>query len=80
VEYFDQANGAAHYRVWVNGQAVDAWVADLRLPSIRLDSTTSTRRTITGVALRPGDEIRIEGVPDGGEVAALDYLEVVAER
>jgi hypothetical protein len=36
VEYFDQAGGAAHYRVWVNGQAVDEWAADLRLPSIRL--------------------------------------------
>jgi alpha-glucuronidase len=80
VEYFDQANGVAHYRVWVNGQAVDEWAADLRLPSIRLDSTTSTRRTIAGIALRPGDEIRIEGVPDGGEVAALDYLEIVAEK
>ena len=80
VEYFDQANGVAHYRVWVNGQAIDEWAADLRLPSIRLDSTTSTRRTIAGIALRPGDEIRIEGVPDGGEVAALDYLEIVAER
>jgi len=80
VEYFDQANGVAHYRAWVNGQAVDEWAADLRLPSIRLDSTTSTRRTIAGIALRPGDEIRIEGVPDGGEVAALDYLEIVAEK
>ena len=80
VEYFDQANGVAHYRVWVNGQAIDEWAADLRLPSIRLDSTTSTRRTIAGIALRPGDEIRIEGVPDGGELAALDYLEIVAER
>jgi alpha-glucuronidase len=76
LEYFDQANGVAHYRVFLNGQKIDDWAADLRLPSVRLDSTTSTRRTIAGIALRPGDEIRIEGVPDGGEVAALDYLEV----
>jgi alpha-glucuronidase len=80
VEYFDQANGVAHYRVRVNGQTVDEWAADLQLPSVRLDSTTSTRRTISGIALRPGDEIRIEGLPDGGEVAALDYLEIVAEE
>jgi hypothetical protein len=26
--------------------------------------------------LRPGDEIRIEGIPDGSETAALDYIEV----
>ena len=28
------------------------------------------------VPLRPGDEILIEGVPDGGEAAALDYVEI----
>ena len=44
---------------------------------MRLDSTSSTRRVISGVALRPGDEIRIEGKPDGGEAAALDYLEIL---
>jgi len=80
VEYFDQANGVAHYRVLVNTQPVDEWAADLRMPSVKLDSTTSTRRTISGIALRPGDEIRIEGAPDAGEAAALDYLELVPEK
>ncbi len=77
VEYFDQSNGASRFRIWVGKQLIDEWTADLRLPTIRLDSTSSTRRTIAGVALRPGDEIRIEGQPDGGELAALDYLEIV---
>ena len=80
VEYFDQANGASRYRVWVGKQLMDEWVADLRLPTVRLDSTSSTRRTIAGVALRPGDEIRIEGQPAGGEVAGLDYLEIRPEH
>ena len=77
VEYFDQANGAAHYRAWVNHQLVDEWSANLRLPTIKLDSTSSTRRTIPGIALRPGDEIRIEGTSNGGELAALDYIEIL---
>jgi alpha-glucuronidase len=76
VEYFDQANGTSHYRVWIGKQLVDEWTADLRIPSVRLDSSTSTRRLIANVALRPGDEIRIEGTPQGGEVAGLDYIEV----
>jgi alpha-glucuronidase len=80
VEYFDQSNGIAHYRVWVGAESVDEWAADRKLPSARLDSTTSTRRSIAGIALRPGDEIRIEGIPDGGEVAALDYLEIVPDK
>jgi len=77
VEYFDQNNGASRYQVFVANQLVDEWVADLRLPTIKLDSTSSTRRAISAIALRPGDEIRIEGRPDGSEAAALDYIEIV---
>jgi hypothetical protein len=29
------------------------------------------------LALRPGEEIRIEGTPDGQEYAPLDYVEIV---
>jgi alpha-glucuronidase len=79
VQYFDQANGAARYRVYVGKQLVDEWSADLNLPrAIGLSSTTSTRRLIPGVALRPGDEIRIEGKPDRMDLAGLDYVELVA--
>ncbi len=80
VQYFDQSNGASHYRVFLGKQLIDEWDANLQLPrAIRLDSTSSTRRLIPAVALRPGDEIRIEGHPDGGEVAGLDYVEIVKE-
>jgi len=79
VEYFDQNDGVSHYRLLIGKQLVDEWAADLKLPTRRLDSTSSTRRQITGIALRPGDQIRVEGVPDGGETAALDYVEIVPE-
>ena len=77
VQYFDQSNGVSRYRVWVGSQLVEQWLADLSLPTIELDSTSSTRRVIDGVALRPGDELRIEGIPDAGESAALDYVEIL---
>ena len=77
VQYFDQNNGAAQYRLWVDRQLIDSWVASDRVPTQRLDGTSSTQRTVEGIALRPGDEIRIEGIPDGGERAALDYVEIV---
>jgi alpha-glucuronidase len=80
VEYFDQPNGVSHFRLRVAGQVVDEWDAGLLLPTHTLDSTSSTRRAIRGVALRPGDEIRIEGRPDGAERAALDYIEIVPDR
>ena len=76
VQYFDQSDGVSHYQLRVAGQLIDEWDAGLLLPTAKLDSTSSTRRTICGVALRPGDEIRIEGRPGGGEPAALDYLEI----
>jgi len=76
VQYFDQNNGASHYRLSVASQLVAEWVADDVFPSGRIDAHTSTRRAVTGLALRRGDEVRIEGIPDRGEGAALDYMEI----
>jgi alpha-glucuronidase len=80
IQYFDQQNGASKFRVWIGSQIVDEWSATDRLPTRKVDSSSSTRRTIHSIALRKGDEIRIEGIPDGGETAALDYIEIVASE
>jgi alpha-glucuronidase len=80
VQYFDQVNGVSRFRLRVGRQVVDEWGAADRLPTRKLDGTSSTRRVVNGIALRPGDEIRIEGDPDGGETAALDYLEIIRDR
>jgi alpha-glucuronidase len=77
VQYFDQSDGVSHFRVWVASQLVAEWDAADRLPTRKVDGSSSSRRVISGLALRNGDEIRIEGVPDGGETAALDYVEIV---
>jgi len=76
IQYFDMPMGAARFRVFVGSQLVDEWTAADRIPARRLDSGASARRTIAGVALRPGDEIRVEGVPERGDPAALDYIEI----
>jgi alpha-glucuronidase len=80
VEYFDQNSGTALYRAFVGDKLVGEWTADLRVPSARLDSTSSTRHTLEAVSLRPGDRIRIEGAPEARESAALDYVEIVSPR
>jgi alpha-glucuronidase len=77
VEYFEPNGGASRFRLSVAGQVVDEWTADLHLPTSKMDSSSSTRREIHGIALRPGDEIRIEGSPNGGETAGLDYVEIL---
>jgi alpha-glucuronidase len=77
IQYFDQNNGVSHFRVLVGDQAVDEWAAAGNVPSSQIDGSTSTRHTVRGIALRPGDRIRIEGTPDRSERAALDYVEIV---
>jgi alpha-glucuronidase len=77
VQYFDQPEGVAHFRVSVANQLVDEWAAADRLPARKVDCSSSSRRVIHGIALHRGDEIRIEGVPDGRDPAALDYVEIV---
>jgi alpha-glucuronidase len=78
VRYFDENDGASQFKLLVGGQVVDEWKADDSLPDNRPNGHTSTRRETRRVALRPGDEIRIEAVADGAERAAIDYLEIDA--
>jgi alpha-glucuronidase len=76
VQYFDLQGGAAGFTLLINHQPAATWRADGNLASTRPDGDNSTRRTIPNIALKPGDIIRIEGIPDGPDPAALDYIEV----
>jgi alpha-glucuronidase len=77
VEYFDLNDGVAKFRVFVGDQLVDEWNAERHLPGRDVSADESVRRRIKGVALRPGDEIRIEGVADKDDKASLDYIEII---
>ena len=76
VQYFDVNTGAAGFKMFVGVQQVAAWTADARLPAAMPNGDSSTRRRIAGLALRPKDVIRIEGIPDAGDTAAIDYVEL----
>ncbi|MGB6723455.1 MAG: alpha-glucuronidase family glycosyl hydrolase [Terracidiphilus sp.] len=80
VQYFDLQGGTAHFTLSVNGNSIASWAADASLPSRRPDGDNSTRYTARGVALKPGDVLRVEGTPDGADPAALDYLEIEPEH
>lgn len=79
VQYFDLNNGESTFRVYIGDQLVDEWVANDRLPAARLGGDSSTRHRIWGLPLRPGDLIRIEGIPNREEPAPLDYIEIHAK-
>jgi alpha-glucuronidase len=79
VEYFDQKNGESKFRVFVGDKLVDQWIANDQLPATKIGGDASTRRRIASLDLHPGDQIRIEGIPDRDEHAALDYVELMPE-
>ena len=80
VHYFDENDGAARFAFSVGGREVDSWIADAQLGSSSPNGHTSTRRTVRGVRLAPGDEIRVEVSPAGSDGGALDYIELVPVR
>ena len=80
VQYFDQDNGQSKFHIYVGDQQVDGWIADEQLPRAnKMGGDSSIRHVIKGLALRSGDEIRIEGLPDGQEPAPLDYVEIIPQ-
>jgi len=76
VRYFDQNTGVSHFRALIGNKVIAEWTAADRVPTRKIDSSSSALRVIEGIPLKAGAEIRIEGTPDGGETAALDYLEI----
>jgi alpha-glucuronidase len=80
VEYFDQINGDSKFQLRIGDQLIDEWTANDHLPAIKIGGDSSTLRRIPALALRPGDEIRIEGLPKEAERAPLDYVEIRPEK
>jgi alpha-glucuronidase len=76
VQYFDESDGQSAFKLFIGNQLIDSWIADDHLPTTKPDAHSSTRHRLRGLALRPGDEIRIEAVADGSENAVLDYVEI----
>jgi alpha-glucuronidase len=101
VQYFDLPRAVAHFTLSLNGQALVSWAANATLPNFHTHGDNSTRFTYRGVGgpqnghglmLKPGDVIRVEGVPadappdaaipsfmtpNKSDPAALDYIELV---
>ncbi len=77
VQYFDVKNGDAKYRIFVGNKLVDEWTADLQLPATKIGGDSSARHHTPEIQINSGDEVRIEGIPDGDDHAGLDYIELV---
>ncbi len=78
VRYFDENDGSSRFDARVGDKTIDSWTANDTFPTKTPNGHSSTRRLIRSVPLGPGIVIQIEGVPDGDEGAAIDYIEIAA--
>ncbi|MBV8515005.1 MAG: glucosiduronase [Acidobacteria bacterium] len=78
--YFDQKNGESKFHLLLNGKEISHWIANNQLPATKIGADAATLRNIANITLHPGDEIRIEGIPDGDEPAGLDYIEITPQN
>ncbi|MGA7522455.1 MAG: alpha-glucuronidase family glycosyl hydrolase [Acidobacteriaceae bacterium] len=69
----------AQFFLLLNRQAIGMWFPPNDLPGEAPNGDTSTRFTLHGVPLRPGDVLTIEAHPNDGEPAPIDYIEVTPE-
>jgi alpha-glucuronidase len=80
IQYFDYRQGVSTFELLLNKQMIATWKADNNLPGEAPNGDTSTRFTLRGVPLRPGDVLTIQGHPDDGEPAPIDYLDITPEE
>jgi alpha-glucuronidase len=79
VQYFDYRNGVSRFDLMLNHQTLATWRADMSLPGDAPSGDTSVRYTLHGVPLLPGDVLTVQGHPNGGEPAAIDYISIIPE-
>lgn len=82
VNYYDIIGGRASYEISLNGKVFGQWKGDAedklgKFPSEFLDGHSAIRITFPGIKVRKGDTLKIKGVGDGVEQAALDYISVL---
>ena len=80
VRYFDLRGGASQYELLLDGKPLAHWTANAVLPPAvvdpHLNGSTSMLFTLPNVHLKPGDTLTLKGVPDQGEPAPIDYIEL----
>jgi alpha-glucuronidase len=82
VNYYDIIGGRARWEVYLNDRLVGNWTGDNEdrlghAPSVYLDGHSATRITFGNVKIDKGDTLKVVGMPDGKELAALDYVAVL---
>ena len=73
VSYADEKNGQGNLSLFVRGKLKSKW-------TLSEDVGCWRRKTISGIKIRKGDEIKIVGVASGSESARVDFIEFVPKN
>ncbi len=75
ISYFDENDGNAEFKLYVNDTLIDSWTADKDLGSASADAQTLTSHT-TRLNLNKNDVIAIEGKKGTYDPARFDKIEI----
>lgn len=73
IGYLEENDGQASHALYVNGNLVDSWIANLVT-----SYAAFAKHTKSGVVLKNGDIIKITGTVTNGSFGRMDYLELNA--
>ncbi|CAG7601152.1 hypothetical protein PAESOLCIP111_00460 [Paenibacillus solanacearum] len=79
IAYYDENDGNSPFSVSLNGTVIDSWIADQDRGSASPNATTRVTRTISGVALQPGDVIVLQSTASGGDGGRIDCLDLIPQ-
>lgn len=76
ITYFDENDGTAKYKLYVNDEIAGEWSADKDLGSANPDDKSKTVQTIKNISLKKGDIIKLEGSLGKYDPARVDFIEI----
>lgn len=74
--YFDENDGNAIHRLFVNGTQVASFIANEDTGANGADANSYRKKFFTGIQVNNGDEVRFEVTEDAGEFGRVDYLAI----
>ncbi len=76
VWYYDETDGIASYKLFVNGIEKKTWIADKTFGESNRTRLSKTATSLSDITINNGDQIIIEGTANSGDNASIDSIEI----
>lgn len=74
--YYDENDGNADYKLYVNGMQIDSWLADSDTGQAGANNNSKKTNITSNIDINTGDLVKVVGNTDAWEYARIDYLEL----